>query len=757
MGADLLKIPLFASAINKCHDILAANQLDLKGILTSNDAKMFDNILHSFVGIAAIQIGLTNVLRAIGIEPDFIIGHSVGELGCAYADGCLTDEEMILSAYSRGMASLETKVVFGSMAAVGVGFEELKNMLDDGVEIACHNSADSSTISGPAAIIADYVAKLKSKNYFAKEVACSNIPYHSSYIAEMGTKLRSRLREVIKVPRERTSKWISSSVPYGKWSDPESRFSSAEYHTNNLLSPVLFEESSQHLPKNALTIEIAPHGLLQAILKRSFPDGLHVGITKRGHKENSLFFMEALGKIFENGIDMDISQLYPPIEFPVSRSTPMISPSVRWDHSENFFVPAHDIRDVNEMLVDIHLQDPEFKYIAGHEIDGRVLFPATGYLFLVWRLAAQQHRMLFNDFDVEFEDVKFLRATHIPKDKTVDMTVVINRGTGKFEVIGGKSALVTGFVRRANETQLTAIESEDNEEVDEELTSKDFYKELRLRGYHYKDLFKSVVSTKMNGSSGKIKWQSNWVAFLDCLLQLQIIVKDSRSLALPIGIRKVVIKTKEHLAALGDDNILTAHCSRDLNMLRCGGIEMRGLNAQVVSRRPPPGLPVLESYTFIPHFPTPTLSQSEMARFCVQLALENLQTTKVSAVEIDMSDGKVPLSEAFRQSLSDLPLVTAKLTYLTSSKDETKLEGVDISDESFSAFTNVTFVIRSNCLADTQFMEAIASQNENVFIVSREPMESKILQIYGLTEGFNIVAVIPCADETIVLIRYCKV
>lgn len=55
----------------------------------------------------------------MGIVPDGIIGHSVGELGCAYADGCVTAEEMILSAYSRGRASLEAELIPGMMAAIG--------------------------------------------------------------------------------------------------------------------------------------------------------------------------------------------------------------------------------------------------------------------------------------------------------------------------------------------------------------------------------------------------------------------------------------------------------------------------------------------------------------------------------------------------------------------------------------------------------------------------------------------------------------
>lgn len=57
------------------------------------------------------------------------LGHSVGELGCAYADGCLTAEEMILSAYSRGLVSLQTPFIRGSMAAVGMGYNQVDNKI----------------------------------------------------------------------------------------------------------------------------------------------------------------------------------------------------------------------------------------------------------------------------------------------------------------------------------------------------------------------------------------------------------------------------------------------------------------------------------------------------------------------------------------------------------------------------------------------------------------------------------------------------
>lgn len=134
-----MELPIFSDIIDKCDLILKPRGVDIKNILTSQDPKLFDNVLNSFVGITAIQvwgnsiilewlnnkyrvlnqIGLVEVLKALEITPDGILGHSLGELGCAFADGCSTLEETILSAYARGRASVETEFIHGKMAAVG--------------------------------------------------------------------------------------------------------------------------------------------------------------------------------------------------------------------------------------------------------------------------------------------------------------------------------------------------------------------------------------------------------------------------------------------------------------------------------------------------------------------------------------------------------------------------------------------------------------------------------------------------------------
>ena len=60
-----------------------------------------------------------DMLTSMGISADGIVGHSVGELGCAYADGSLTARETILAAYWRGYCIQTAKLPPGGMAAVG--------------------------------------------------------------------------------------------------------------------------------------------------------------------------------------------------------------------------------------------------------------------------------------------------------------------------------------------------------------------------------------------------------------------------------------------------------------------------------------------------------------------------------------------------------------------------------------------------------------------------------------------------------------
>ncbi|PSN47305.1 Fatty acid synthase [Blattella germanica] len=351
MGKELMKFPVCAAAIERCHEILAEEGVDLKYIITTEDPTVFDNILNCFVGIASIQIALVDLLKTIGIAPDGMVGHSVGELGCAYADGCLTLKEMILSSYYRGRASLEAETIVGSMAAIGLGYNTMKTMIPPEIDIACHNGADSCTLSGPSDLVKEYVRKLQKRNIFAKAVNVANIAYHSRYIAPAAPVLLNYLKKLLPNPKARSSRWISSSVPEEKWNEPLAQCCSAEYLTNNLLSSVLFEEACKYVPKDAITIEIAPHGLLQAILRP--------------------------------GLSPQVKELYPPVQLPVSRGTPSISPLIQWDHSEDYFALAENenlILTSGQQEILVSLKQGTFQDYTHNVIDGNVVFPVSAYL-----------------------------------------------------------------------------------------------------------------------------------------------------------------------------------------------------------------------------------------------------------------------------------------------------------------------------------------------------------------------------------------
>lgn len=96
---------------------------------------------------------------------------------------------------------------------------------------------------------------------------------------------------------KRSGKWISSSIPEKDWDSDLATYCSPEYLTNNLLSPVLFEDAIKSIPSDAVLIEIAPHGLLQAILKRAMTKkATNVPLTHRSSEDGVKFLLEAIGQ-----------------------------------------------------------------------------------------------------------------------------------------------------------------------------------------------------------------------------------------------------------------------------------------------------------------------------------------------------------------------------------------------------------------------------------------------------------------------------
>jgi len=103
----------------------------------------------------------------------------------------------------------------------------------------------------------------------------------------------------------------------------------------------------------------------------------------------------------------------------------MLSSLVHWDHSDSWEVPTaaeflalssggSGSGSASSVEISVSSPDSEDAYLTGHVIDGRVLFPATGYLVLAWRQLARMNGQTYQQTPVSFDDVHIHRATMLP-------------------------------------------------------------------------------------------------------------------------------------------------------------------------------------------------------------------------------------------------------------------------------------------------------------------------------------------------------
>ncbi|NXX48511.1 FAS synthase, partial [Tricholaema leucomelas] len=629
MGVSLMKLDLFRQSILRSDEALKSTGIKVSELLLHADESTFDDTVNAFIGLAAIQIAQIDMLKAAGLQPDGIVGHSVGEVACGYADESLSHEEAILAAYWRGKCVKEGKLPPGGMAAVGLTWEECKQSCPPNVVPACHNSEDTVTISGPLDAVNAFVAKLKKDGVFAKEVRSAGVAFHSYYMESIAPALLSALKKVIPRPKPRSARRVSTSIPESQWQSELAKHSSADYYVNILVSPVLFQEGLMHVPENAIVIEIAPHALLQGILRRSLkPTCTILPLMKKEQKNNLEFFLTQIGKIHLTGLNVHGNNLFPLEKYPVPVGTPLISPYIKWDHSQDWDVPkAEDFPSGSKgsasasiYNIDVSPGSPDH-YLVGHCIDGRVLYPATGYLVLAWRTLARTIGTAMEQLAVTFEEVTIHQATILPKNGSVKLEVRYMPASHCFEVSGNGNLAVSGKILLLESTALKDFQKPANSQAQADkspkgLSKDDIYQELHLRGYNYGPTFQGVLECDSEANTGKILWNGNWVTFLDTLLHMIILAETGRSLRLPTRIRSVHIDPMLHQQQVCQyqDNIeaFDVFVDRCLNSVKAGGVQINGLHASVAPRRQQERTaPTLEKFCFVPYTESNCLSSSD--------------------------------------------------------------------------------------------------------------------------------------------------
>ncbi|KAI1802995.1 putative polyketide synthase [Daldinia bambusicola] len=463
MGKSLLdSSPIFVNTIRELDQVLRslpppyAPDWTLEGMLRGEtDDSKINEAVRSQPVCTALQIGLVNLLQAWGVQPSATLGHSSGEIGAAYAAGLLSASQALLAAYFRGYSVAENPTS-GAMLACGLGINQAEEVIEKcgltgQVGIACFNSQESLTLSGPKDCIDQIQSELLSQKTFCRLLKTGGQPYHSSWMKNAGVTYEKLLEPYFQdKSHESPSRATMYSTVYHKGDRPESVDSSipmAKYWRDNLEKPVRFDSTLKHLIQNERLhlIEIGSHSALKGpinqIRRAAMLDEqvIPYSPTLIRERDAHLSMVKLAGRLFTYGYELD----WEAINRVPGRSRILFSnlPPYPWDYSGGlrWFEPRGSIEVRNRSLIRHELlgsqqvagngidwswrnilRPNEMPWIRDHKIEGLVVFPAAGYLAMaieaVTRARVASGSPLHERITFDLHNVSINSAMVVPED-----------------------------------------------------------------------------------------------------------------------------------------------------------------------------------------------------------------------------------------------------------------------------------------------------------------------------------------------------
>jgi len=217
--------------------------------------------------IGAFSVGLYRILTQAGFEPDFVAGHSFGELTALWAAQVLKDEDYFALARARGKAMAapdDPDFDAGSMLAVIGDGEAIRKEVEGhaSITVANLNSRKEVVLAGPTEALLGLREALKQKGYRVVRLPVS-AAFHTPLVGHAQKPFAEAIRAVeFESPKCRVYS-NTTSKPYP--SDPKAIQKNLEEH---ILNPVLFKEEIEtiHQDGGYLFVEFGPKGILSKLV-----------------------------------------------------------------------------------------------------------------------------------------------------------------------------------------------------------------------------------------------------------------------------------------------------------------------------------------------------------------------------------------------------------------------------------------------------------------------------------------------------------
>jgi fatty acid synthase, animal type len=252
---------------------------------------------------------------------------------------------------------------------------------------------------------------------------------------------------------------------------------------------------------------------------------------------------------------------------------------------------------------------------------------------------------------------------------------------------------------------------------------------------------------------GQIEWNSDWSCFIDCLAQFFLFEIDSRELALPTEVRRIIIDPKLHFKKLAghpelhvEDGkyFLTTEFDPRRKTYTCGGVKLVQPQTKTINRKKHAALKAIETYKFIPHFPTPKLSKIDAVNICCQLFCESVVSFHQFIVEVDA--GQKPILDELDKSLSNLQF-SSQECFFYSPKSELGFDSKSISlTTSEKVLSESNLLIIYEALSLDKLLSYTKKLVGNYMIIFRAT--KKCLKLQKVPENVKCIAEMTLEDET---------
>ncbi|WP_236065863.1 type I polyketide synthase [Streptomyces poriferorum] len=398
MGRELYEAyPVFAAAFDEVLlELDVRLGRSLREVVWGEDAALLNGTMFAQAGLFAVETALFRLVVSWGVRPDYLVGHSVGEIAAAHVSGVLSlgDAAELVVARGRLMQALPAG---GSMVAVEATEDEVLPLLNDGVAVAAVNGPRSVVVSGREAPVAELVGKLADQGRRTSTLRVSHAfhsPLMEPMLAEFGAAVAGLSFGAPSIP-------LVSNVT-GELSQ---EVATPEYWVRHVREAVRFADAVSFVVSRGVTsfVEVGPDGVLSGMAQQSVDAeqaAVFVPLVRKGRPEVASA-VAALGQLHVAGVPVDWARFFegsgarrvdlPTYAFQRERFWLECAAGgdagglgqVAIDHP--VLSASVDLPDSGGVVLTGRLSVEGMGWLADHEVLGSLLLPGAAFVELVVR------------------------------------------------------------------------------------------------------------------------------------------------------------------------------------------------------------------------------------------------------------------------------------------------------------------------------------------------------------------------------------